>query len=126
MEAMFFDWLYSGIGWFIVASCSEANRIGGIKISPVKLEYGRYISNKLWNVFRYYLNYSQDVSVPIDSVTQGASLVERYILSKCETVAREMESDLDSFDVEKACQKSTDFLLNVVCDLYSNPFWTDE
>lgn len=53
-------------------------------------------------------------------------MVERYILSKCETVAREMESDLDSFDVEKACQKSTDFLLNVVCDLYSNPFWTDE
>lgn len=77
-------------------------------------------------MFRYYLNYSQDVSAPIHSVTQGASLIERYILSKCEMVAREMESDLDSFDVEKACQKSTDFLLNVVCDLYSNPFWTDE
>lgn len=63
------------------------------------------------------MNYSQDVSAPIHSVTQGSTLVEKYILSKCEAVAREMEGDLDMYDVEKACQKSTDFLLNVVCDL---------
>lgn len=83
----------------------------------MKLEYGRYISNKLWNLLRLYVNYSQDVNTPIICVTRGSSLVDRFILSKCEAVAREMESDLGSFDVEKACQKSTDFLLSVVCDL---------
>lgn len=85
----------------------------------MKLEYGRYISNKLWNLFRLFVNYSQDVSVPIHCVTQGSTLVDKFILSKCETVAQEMESDLGNFDVEKACQKATDFLLNVVCDLYN-------
>ena len=87
-------------------------------MSPVKLDYGRYVSNKLWNLFRLYANYSQDVDSISYTTKSPLKLVDRYILSKCEVVAREMEKSLDEFDVETACLTSVDFLLNSVCDLY--------
>ena len=87
-------------------------------MSPVKLDYGRYVSNKLWNLFRLYANYSQDVDSISYTTKSPLKLVDRYILSKCEVVAREMEKSLYAFYVESACLTSVDFLLNSVCDLY--------
>ena len=99
---------------------SEANKTAGIKINPIKLEYGRYVSNKLWNLFRFFANYEQDMKKVIpamDPKSAQLSAVEQYIVSKSESVARSIEEDMKKLDVESACQSSVNYLLNSVCDL---------
>ena len=100
---------------------SEANKTTGIKINPIKLEYGRYVSNKLWNLFRFFANYEQDMKKVIPAMNPkvaNLSTVEQYIISKSESVARSIENDMKKLDVESACQSSVNYLLNSVCDLY--------
>lgn len=100
---------------------SDANKTTGIKMTPVKLEYGRYISNKLWNLFRFYQNYAADdhtQSIHPLSDGEGLSEVEKYIISKCEMVAREEEGLLREMQVAKACEVVVTHLLDDVCDLY--------
>lgn len=100
---------------------SEAGKTSGIKMTPVKLEYCRYVTNKLWNLFRFYLNYAADNQFPIHPVihNEGFSAVEEYIISKCETVAREEEMLLGDLNVSKACDLVISHLLTDICDLYA-------
>ena len=89
-------------------------------MSPIKLEYGRYVSNKLWNLFRFYINYSNDIDGEITAIhpqTEKMSTVERYIINKSEGIAREIENHMNALNVESSCQIGITFLLNSVCDL---------
>lgn len=90
-------------------------------MTPMKLEYGRYVTNKLWNLFRFYINYASDLSGEIPVVCpekESLSTVEQYILNKSEMVAREIERNMNELNVELSCQTSVTYLLNTVCDLY--------
>lgn len=88
-------------------------------MNPLKLEYGRYVTNKLWNLFRFYINYSNDLQeiIPAINPKESLSTVEQYILHKSESVAREIEKNMNQLNVEMACQTSVNFLLTTVCDL---------
>ena len=99
---------------------SEANKTVGIKMSPIKLEYGRYISNKLWNVFRFYMNYASEIEEeikPIQPDESGINLIEQYMINKAEITAREIEKNMNELNVENSSQIAVQFLLNSVCDL---------
>ena len=109
---------------------SESGKTAGIKMTPIKLEYGRYVANKLWNLFRFYRNYVADEDMnsmrfDVDGVALDGcsgegmlSEVEKYMVNKCEQVAREEEKWLGEFQVAKACEVVVNHLLNDVCDLY--------
>ena len=100
---------------------SEANKTVGIKMSPIKLEYGRYISNKLWNVFRFYMNYASEMKEEIRIIQpeeSGLNLIEQYMINKAEITAREIEKNMNELNVENSSQIAVQFLLNSVCDLY--------
>ena len=100
---------------------SEANKTVGIKMSPIKLEYGRYVSNKLWNVFRFYMNYASEMKEEIRMIQpeeSGLNLIEQYMINKAEITAREIEKNMNELNVENSSQIAVQFLLNSVCDLY--------
>ena len=100
---------------------SEANKTVGIKMSPIKLEYGRYVSNKLWNVFRFYMNYASEMKEEIRIIQpeeSGLNLIEQYMINKAEITAREIEKNMNELNVENSSQIAVQFLLNSVCDLY--------
>lgn len=88
-------------------------------MSPIKLEYGRYISNKLWNVFRFYMNYASEIEEikPIQPEESGINLIEQYMINKAEITAREIEKNMNELNVENSSQIAVQFLLNSVCDL---------
>ena len=89
-------------------------------MNPIKLEYGRYVSNKLWNLFRFYVNYSSDIETPIpviDPTMQSITPIEQYMMNKAELIARTIEKSMDALDVENSCQTAVNFLLTTVCDL---------
>lgn len=98
---------------------TEAGKTSGITMSLSKLEYGRYVTNKLWNLFRFYCNYANDDPMTIHPMTSSDdfSPVEKYIISKCELVAREEERLLGELNVSKACELVIHHLLNDICDL---------
>ena len=100
---------------------SEANKTVGIKMSPIKLEYGRYVSNKLWNVFRFYMNYASEMKEEIRMIQpeeSGLNLIEQYMINKAEITAREIEKNMNELNVENSSQIAVQFLLNSICDLY--------
>lgn len=94
----------------------EAGRTAGIKMSPVKLEHGRYVANKLWNLFRFFHNYAQDESRNIVP-KEGVSLVERYMTNKGESVAREESRFFEELEISRACETAVNHLLHDICDL---------
>ena len=98
---------------------NEAGKTTGIKLSLSKLEYSRYVTNKLWNLFRFYVNYSSDDKLAIHPISShdDFSPVEKYIISKCELVAREEERLLEELNVSKACELVMNHLLTDICDL---------
>ena len=90
-------------------------------MSPIKLEYGRYVSNKLWNVFRFYMNYASEMKEEIRMIQpeeSGLNLIEQYMINKAEKTAREIEKNMNELNVENSSQIAVQFLLNSVCDLY--------
>lgn len=92
-------------------------------MTPMKLEYGRYVTNKLWNLFRFYINYASDLSgeIPVACPEkESLSIVEQYIVNKSEMIAREIERNMNELNVELSCQTSVTYLLNTVCDLYDS------
>ena len=89
-------------------------------MSPIKLEYGRYVSNKLWNVFRFYMNYASEMKEEIRMIQpeeSGLNLIEQYMINKAEKTAREIEKNMNELNVENSSQIAVQFLLNSVCDL---------
>lgn len=86
-----------------LALVSEAGRTAGIKMGPVKLEHGRYVANKLWNLFRFFHNYAQDESREIVP-KEGVSPVDRYMTNKGESVAREESRFFEEFEISRACE----------------------
>ena len=98
----------------------EANKTAGIKMNPIKLEYGRYVSNKLWNLFRFYMNYSNDLETPIEVMNprmDALSPIEQYMMNKSELVARSIQQSMDELNIESSCGTAVHFLLTTVCDL---------
>ena len=99
-----------------LALVSEAGRTAGIKMSPVKLEHGRYVANKLWNLFRFFHDYAQDEWRNIVP-KEGVSLVERYITDKGESVAREESRCFEEWEMARAGATAVNHLLHDICDL---------
>ena len=102
-----------------LALVSEAGRTAGIKMGPVKLEHGRYVANKLWNLFRFFHNYAQDESREIVP-KEGVSPVDRYMTNKGESVAREESRFFEEFEISRACETAVNHLLHDICDLWDN------
>ncbi|ADQ40978.1 valyl-tRNA synthetase [Caldicellulosiruptor acetigenus I77R1B] len=82
-----------------------------------KVEANRNFANKIWNAARFVLmNLDIDTSFKPDE--SKFTFTERWILSRLDTLIREVTENLEKFEIGIAAQKLYDFIWDEFCDWY--------
>ena len=80
-----------------------------------KIEANRNFLNKIWNATRFILmNIEEEPTEDLENLTE----VDKWILSKCNTLAKEVTQNLESYDLGIALSKIYDFIWDEYCDWY--------
>ena len=88
-----------------------------MRFSTEKVEASRNFANKLWNAARFILmNLSEDEPAP--HIPETLALEDKWILSRYNTLVREVTENLDKFELGIAVQKLYDFIWDEFCDWY--------
>ncbi|MDD3362554.1 MAG: valine--tRNA ligase [Hespellia sp.] len=82
-----------------------------------KVEASRNFANKAWNASRFIMMNMEDKTItePEDFMLRPA---DRWILSKVNTLAKDVTENMDNFDLGIAVQKVYDFIWDEFCDWY--------
>ncbi len=96
-----------------------------VRYMPEKLESASNFANKLWNASKFVLGSFEKVSDKIDDeifeddkYTQELCYEDKWILSKLNNLIKEINYNLDNFELGVATQKIYDFIWNEFCDWY--------
>jgi valyl-tRNA synthetase len=82
-----------------------------------KVKASRNFANKLWNASRFIMmNLSDDFE--IKGLPEKLHIEDRWILSKFNKLAGEVNDNLDKFELGVAVSKLYDFIWNTYCDWY--------
>ncbi|MBR4723215.1 MAG: class I tRNA ligase family protein, partial [Clostridia bacterium] len=86
-----------------------------MRYSDEKVKASRNFSNKLWNAARFVL-----MNLDIDEIKLPLNplLEDKWILSKYNTLCREVTENLDKFELGVAVSKLYDFIWDNFCDWY--------
>ena len=88
-----------------------------MRFSDDKVKASRNFANKLWNAARFVLMYLDD-NFKYDGLPKELEIEDKWILSKVNTLAKEVTDNLDKFELGIAIQKLYDFIWDVFCDWY--------
>lgn len=82
-----------------------------------RVEASRNFANKLWNAARFVL---MNIDHETDELPEEAHLCmeDKWILTRLNTVIREVSDNLDHFEMGVAVQKLYDFIWDEFCDWY--------
>ncbi|MGN0586687.1 MAG: valine--tRNA ligase [Oscillospiraceae bacterium] len=82
-----------------------------------KVKASRNFANKIWNASRFIM-----MNLPDDFKSEGLpenlSVEDKWIISKFNTLAKEVNQNLESFELGVAVSKLYDFIWDVYCDWY--------
>ena len=82
-----------------------------------KVKASRNFANKIWNATRFILmNLSDEIDKP--ELPQLLQTEDKWILSKLNTLIKEVTDNLEKFELGIAVQKLYDFIWDVLCDWY--------
>jgi len=88
-----------------------------MRFSDEKVKASRNFANKLWNAARFVLMYlGNDYSYP--GLPKDLAIEDKWILSKVNTLAKEVTDNLERFELGIAVAKLYDFIWDVFCDWY--------
>ena len=88
-----------------------------MRFSDEKVEASRNFANKLWNAARFVLmNLGENEPAP--HIPEKLALEDKWILTKFNTVVKEVTDHLDKFELGIAVQKLYDFIWDILCDWY--------
>ena len=82
-----------------------------------KVEASRNFANKLWNAARF-IRMNLDGKDIAPGLPETLELEDKWILSKCNTLAKEVTENLEKFELGIAVQKLYDFIWDCFCDWY--------
>ena len=97
-----------------------------IRFSWKRVESSRNFANKIWNASRFVL---MNLTVDEIKVPETLELEDKWILSKYNTVAKEVTENIEKYELGIAVQKLYDFIWDEFCDWYIElvkPRLTDE
>ncbi|MBQ9334646.1 MAG: valine--tRNA ligase [Lachnospiraceae bacterium] len=88
-----------------------------------RVENSRNFANKVWNASRFIMMNMEKVSeedlrLTFDEVADKLEPVDKWILSKFNTLVKEVTDNMDSFELGIAVQKVYDFIWESFCDWY--------
>lgn len=82
-----------------------------------KVKASRNFANKLWNAARFIMmNLPENYTV--DSLPDNLTTEDKWIVSKVNTLAKDINTNLDGFEIGVAVSKLYDFIWDVYCDWY--------
>ncbi|NLL96198.1 MAG: valine--tRNA ligase [Clostridiaceae bacterium] len=89
-----------------------------MRFSEEKLEASRNFANKIWNAFRFVMmNFDEDVD--FDKVDESEfTAADKWILSRIDSVAKEVTENLEKFELGIGLQKIYEFIWEEFCDCY--------
>ena len=89
-----------------------------IRYIPEKVESARNFANKIWNASRFVMmNLDKELMNKYADCTDY-SLADKWILSRMNTVAKEVTENLEKYELGIANQKVYDFMWTEFCDWY--------
>mgnify|MGYP004459762287 FL=1 len=82
-----------------------------------KVEASRNFANKVWNASRFIMMNMEgkEITVPAASELEP---VDKWILSKCNTLVKDVTENMENYDLGIAVQKVYDFIWDEFCDWY--------
>ena len=98
-----------------------------IRYMPEKLDQASNFANKLWNASKFALGNFEKVSAQKENfeeymtreeIPSNLAYEDKWILSKINTLAKEISTNIDKYDIGVACSKIYDFIWNEFCDWY--------
>ena len=94
-----------------------------------RVEASRNFANKVWNASRFIMMNME--KAPVHEVSlDDLTMADKWILSKVNTLAKDVTENLDKFELGIALQKVYDFIWEEFCDWYIEMvkprLWNDE
>jgi valyl-tRNA synthetase len=89
-----------------------------MRFSEEKLDSSRNFANKIWNAFRFVMmNFDPDTNFEQTS-TDNYTMADRWILSRMNTVVKEVTENMEKFELGIGLQKVYEFIWEQFCDWY--------
>ena len=82
---------------------------------PERCEAMRNFANKLWNASRFVM---MNLTIDKNELPETLTLEDKWILSKLNTLAKEVCANLDAYELGVAASKIYDFIWDDFCDWY--------
>ena len=95
-----------------------------------RVEASRNFANKVWNASRFIMMNMEKAEIPDEIDLSALTAADKWILSKVNSLAKEITANMDNFDLGIAVQKIYDFIWEEFCDWYIEMvkprLWNDE
>ena len=82
-----------------------------------KVEANRNFANKVWNASRFIMMNMEGKEITIPAASE-LEPVDKWILSKCNTLVKDVTENMENYDLGIAVQKVYDFIWDEFCDWY--------
>ena len=82
------------------------------------LESSRNFANKIWNASRFIMMNLEGKTVTAPEDLNALCNEDKWILSRLNTVIRDVTENMDKYELGIAVQKVYDFLWDELCDWY--------
>ena len=83
-----------------------------------RVEANRNFANKVWNASRFIMMNLEKAEVPAQIDLSTLTDADRWILSKANSLAKEVTENMENYDLGVAVQKIYDFIWEEFCDWY--------
>ena len=83
-----------------------------------RVEASRNFANKVWNASRFIMMNLEKAEVPGEMPKNQLTAADKWILSKVNTLAKEVTENMDKYELGIAVQKVYDFIWEEFCDWY--------
>ena len=83
-----------------------------------RVEASRNFANKVWNASRFIMMNLEKAEVPCEMPKDQLTVADKWILSKVNTLAKEVTENMDKYELGIAVQKVYDFIWEEFCDWY--------
>ncbi|WP_163194377.1 valine--tRNA ligase [Clostridium thermarum] len=89
-----------------------------IRYYPEKVEAARNFANKIWNASRFVMMNLDNTLMEQEKDSKDYTIADRWILSRLNTVVKEVTENIEKYELGIALQKVYDFLWSEFCDWY--------
>lgn len=89
-----------------------------IRFKMDKVESARNFANKIWNASRFVMMNLDEALIEKYKDSKKYSIADKWILSRFNTLVKEVTENIDKYELGIAGQKVYDFMWNEYCDWY--------